>query len=177
MGHGTPALVVGMPRNSLPPKRHEDEVGALDGSVDLRSGAATPHLRRMDFRKESVRASSPRSHRRSRLPRRRRDGTCPAFSPPRTAARSRSNPKDLSQLRARLTRSPTLRTQMSRSDMVIRSEAATEPASRLRDAVRTSLKRNAARCIWKDLEITHAVILQNRKKPLSQHGLHDTLAL
>ena len=99
-------------RNSRPPRlgclatvssqRHEDEVGALDGSVHLRSlGEATP----LSAPGLSIRIRSSlvaRSPRRTRLPRR-RDGSCLGVLLPRTVAITLESQRS-PQLRARLTR-------------------------------------------------------------------------
>jgi hypothetical protein len=91
MGHGPPACAVGIPRNSLPPNVTKTRWGhSMDRLTFVRARAPqliSPAHRLSKI--ESVRALSPRSHRRTRLPRR-RDGSCPALSPhgpPRDHAR------------------------------------------------------------------------------------------
>jgi len=91
MGHGTPACAVGIPRNSLPPNVTKTRWGhSMDRLTFVRARAPQFISPAHGLSKtESVRALSPRSHRRTRLPRR-RDGSRPAFSPhgpPREHAR------------------------------------------------------------------------------------------
>jgi hypothetical protein len=81
MGHGTPALAVGMPRNSLPPNVTKTRWGhSMDRLSFVR--AWTPQLLSPAHGlSRRIRSSLVAwSHRRTSLPRR-RDASCLAFSP------------------------------------------------------------------------------------------------